>query len=251
MLDSHCHLDHPAFDRDRDEVVARALGAGVAGFLVPGTAPETWDRTLSVRDRYRGVRVALGIHPLSLPGLCPEALARGLDALGPRLVEVGAAALGECGLDGVLAKRGGVPMALQLEVLSAQLDIAEALELPLVLHCRRAYGPLLALLSSRGPLRGVIHGYSGSAELLPRFAALGLHFGFGSLVTRPEARRAAAAARAAPADRILLETDAPDQPPRGMQRSEPSLLPRIARRLGALRGEAVRPAEAALGWGGA
>jgi TatD DNase family protein len=166
--------------------------------------------------------------------------------------------VGECGLDGDVA-RGRFGRAVSLDrqraVLDAHVEVARALGAPLVLHVWRAHGAMLAALARHGraPLRGVVHSYSGPAELVPAYVALGLHLSFAAAVTRPTARRPLAAARAVPAHRLLVETDAPAQvatgacarapaaereavvPPRG----EPADLPRIAAALAVARGESL------------
>ena len=258
LIDSHCHLDFPVFDDDRDVVVQRARDVGVTGILVPGVAPATWGRVLAVRERYGGmIRVALGLHPHALPALSEAQVDAGLAGLAHRLLAEDACAVGECGLDGLLVKRG-VPWERQEAVLSAQLTVARRLDLPVVLHCVKAHGRLLALLEAGGPIAGVVHAWTGSAEMTARFAALGLHFGFGGAITRANARRPLEAAAAAPADRVLLETDAPDMAPRGAAfalpvpgRNEPMMVAAFAARLRELRGAPLHDNSALFGFVGA
>jgi TatD DNase family protein len=239
LIDTHCHLDMPAFDPDREEVWQRARALGVRAAIIPGVEPARWDRTLALARPHERF-VALGLHPQALPTLDAQSVSRGLSEL-PRLArEAGAVAIGECGLDGTV-DLGRAPIARQREILAAQLEIARALELPLIVHVLRAHGEALALLrASPLPRRpGVIHSYSGGPELVREYLALGFHLSFAGAVTRPQARRPVAAARAVPLDRLLLETDAPDQPPTGApgRRCEPGHLPLTVARLAALRGE--------------
>src|SRR4051812_23408683 len=98
LIDTHCHLDVPDFDADRDAVVARARTAGVTRIIVPAIRPATFARTLALVDRYPEVRVALGLHPQAVPELGPEE--KDMDALGRALAAPGVVAVGECGLDG-------------------------------------------------------------------------------------------------------------------------------------------------------
>ncbi|MED5369444.1 MAG: TatD family hydrolase [Myxococcota bacterium] len=215
LLDSHCHLDFPAYDGQRDALLTRAREAGVQGVVVPATHPDTWARTCSMAA-LPGVRVALGLHPVFIPrgGLEPGDLA---GALQSQLVESGAVAVGECGLH-----KGPIPFSLQEQLLRVQLQVARALDLPVILHCVGAHGRLLALLQDFGPLRGVLHSYSGSAEMVPAYAALGLHFSFGWPVTWEEARRVRSALSATPPGRLMVESDGPDLPHR---RGHPSADP--------------------------
>lgn len=222
MLDSHCHLDDPRFLADLDDVERRAREAGVDRFLVPGVSPAQWG-PLRALAAVRGWRFGVGTHPYTLVTTteCP----READ---------GAAAIGECGLD------GGVPVAMEVQerVLRAHVALARETGLPLILHCVRAHDRLLPLLRPFGRVRGVLHSYSGGADLVPAYVASGLHLSFGGAITWPGARKPVAALRRTPADHLLLETDAPDQcphPHRG--RSEPAWLPLVLAAAERHRGE--------------
>jgi TatD DNase family protein len=228
MIDTHCHLDSPAFDADRDAVLARARAAGVAAIVVPAVGPATWEPLLAYAAAHPGVHAALGIHPQLLPELDPREDDRHLARLDALLAGGGAVAVGECGLDGPAA--AGAPLARQRAVLAAHLDLARRHGLPVLVHCLRAHGPLLELLAARpGPVAGVLHSYSGSAEQVRDYARHGLAFSFAGPVTYENARRPLAAVRAVPRDRLLIETDAPDQVPRPYRgRGEPAHLPPVA-----------------------
>jgi TatD DNase family protein len=228
MFDSHCHLDASEYDADRSAVIARARAAGVTGILVPGFAPDEWRglRALCALDPL--LCCAVGLHPWYVHELSPEARAQALGGLAAQVRDSGAVAVGECGLDAPKAKHGGASMALQEEVLEAHLGVARALHLPLVLHCVGAHARLLELLARHGPLAagGVMHSYSGSAELVPKYQALALSFSFAGIVTRHNARRPREALRAVPLERLLVESDGPDQAAQDVlpRRSEPAHL---------------------------
>ena len=237
MIDSHCHLDLAAFDGDRDAVVARAAAAGVVGMVVPGVRPRTWDalRELGRRHAAVGLRVALGIHPQVVPELSAVELAGDLAA---RLAEAaeGACAIGECGLDGATGGHDA-----QEAIFRAHVRAARATGKPLIIHVLRAHDAAPRILREAGPVTGVLHSYSGGAELVPVYADLGLAFSFAGPVTYPNARRPVAAARAVPDALLLAETDAPDQAPaahRG-QRSEPAFVADVIAGLAAARGATV------------
>ncbi len=249
VLDAHCHLDDPRFDGDRDAVMDRARAAGITGLVVPGVAPERWRRLPGLRARFPEVQVGYGLHPEALERLSGGVIREALAELPQRLVYDGAVCVGETGLD----RRSPVPLAEQVALTRAHLAIAGSLDLPVVLHCVRAHGTLLETLEAHGPLRGLVHGYSGPAELVPRYLALGLHLSFGGPVTWPGAKRPRAALLAVPDDRLLLETDAPDQPPASRRggRNEPALLAEIARAVAGIRGRPVSADGAGLGWGNA
>jgi TatD DNase family protein len=240
VFDSHCHLDRGAFAADRDEVLARARAAGVEEILVPAVEPEGWEGLLAWTAGRTGVHAALGIHPQALPYLDPAQDDRRLADLETALSRGGAVAVGECGLDGPTgdpaAGEGGphpAPMARQLAVLAGHLAIARRLRLPVVLHSLRAADPMREILERDGvPAGGVLHSFSGRADQVPALAALGLHFSFAGPVTYEGARKPLAAARAVPRERLLVETDAPDQTPRPHRgRNEPAYLPLVVEAL--------------------
>ncbi|MEZ4366040.1 MAG: TatD family hydrolase [Kofleriaceae bacterium] len=245
MIDTHCHLDDDAFAPDRDAVVARAGAAGVRGLVVPAVRPRTWPALRALAARHAAIRIGLGVHPQVVAELDdderagdPEAtLAAALEAAGPVVV-----AVGECGLDGAAPERD-----VQARWLRAHLRVARALGLPVILHAWRCHDVLPALLREERieQVGGILHSYSGGADLVPVYADLGLHFGIAGPITYPGARRPIAAARAMPIDRIVVETDAPDQAPAPHRggRNEPAYLPAIVAALAAARGE--DPAELA------
>jgi TatD DNase family protein len=239
VIDTHCHIDTPAFDADRDAVLARAAAAGVRGMLVPAIRPRTWPALvqLAARAEAAGVRCALGIHPQIVPELAPDELAGDLeDRLATALTSARAVAVGECGLDG-----GTGELALQERLFRAHIRVARALRLPLVIHVLRAHDAAPRILREEGPVTGVLHSYSGGAELVPVYRALGLAFSFAGPISYPNARRPVEAARAIPAELLLVETDAPDQAPEGRRggRSEPAFLPAVLAGLAAARARSV------------
>ncbi len=216
----------------------RAKAVGVTGALIPAVSPARWEET--VRVARAGARwAALGIHPYALQDLDDAAVADALDALPERLrdPEGRVVAVGECGLDGTLDP-ARAPMARQREVLAAHLRAAVRADLPLVLHVRGAHREALEVLGREGiPSRaGVVHSYSGGTEHQRAYLDLGLHLAFGGAITRPRARRPVEALRATPAERLLLETDAPDQPVAGVVRGEPGDLVTVIRHAAAARG---------------
>jgi TatD DNase family protein len=242
LIDTHCHLDDPPLAGDVASVLERAAAAGVGRVLVPGTDPARWDALARLRDEWPGqIAIAVGLHPQRLPALDDAAVDEACRALSTRAAALSAVAIGECGFDGPTAREGGVALARQAEVVAAHCDVGDALRLPLIVHVRDATGFALAFFEARGPLRhgGVLHGFGGPAELVPRWAALGFSFGIGPAITWPRARRPRDAARAVPLERLLLETDAPDTYVAGAwaRTGEPSQVREVLRALAALRGE--------------
>jgi TatD DNase family protein len=217
--------------------MARARHAGVRGFVVPGVHQDGWSRLRALSAEH-GWRFGVGTHPQCLPET--RAVPRDLD---------GASAIGECGLDGPTP----VDMDEQERVLTAHLALARESGLPVILHCWHAHHRMLPLLRRWAPLLGVMHSYSGGADLVPEYVKLGLHISFTASVTRPNARKPVAALLAVPRDRLLAETDAPDQSSRrGEPRSEPAFIADVVEAMERHRAEPLRAAlrdnAAALGW---
>ncbi len=262
-IDTHCHLDAPEFAADRAAVLARAHDAGVGMLVLPAVQAADFE---AVREpaHATGQAYALGIHPL----LVDRAEAGDLDRLAaalaryrddPRLV-----AVGEIGLDFFVP---GHDAARQQRFYAAQLALARAAGLPLILHVRRSADALLAGLRrgtpggaqvgdrveqaperAGAPLRGIVHAFNGSAQQAQAFVDLGFRLGFGGAMTFERALRIRRLAATLPETALVLETDAPDIPPQWLYRdavqraagerarNEPAELPRIAATLAGLRG---------------
>ncbi len=246
MLDAHCHLDDERFDGERDAVIERARAAGVTGLVVPGVSSDRWRRLPELRQRFREVRIGFGLHPQALDEMTPVQVTAALADLPHWLDQEGAVCVGETGLD----RRATPPLEVQIALTRRHLEIAAERGLPVVLHCVAAHGALIELLEAHGPLAGMVHAYSGSPELVGRYCALGLHLGFGGAVTWPGAVRPLAALRAVPLERLLLETDAPDQTPHPGRRgrNEPARLAEIAAAVERILGDRPVASGAALGW---
>jgi TatD DNase family protein len=245
-IDSHCHLDAPEFDADRDAVVRRARAAGVRRLVLPAVAPADFDAVRDLAHAHDAV-YALGIHPLCVaaePDSALDALAEALQRhhADPRLV-----AVGEIGLDHFVP---GHDLARQEQFYMAQLKLARRAGLPVILHVRRSADALLKGLRRVEVAGGIAHAFNGSAAQAQRFVDLGLRLGFGGAMTFERALQIRALAGALPATALVLETDAPDIPPQWLYRkaadraagvaaqgrNEPAELPRIAATLAGLRG---------------
>lgn len=246
LIDTHCHLNDPSFAPTLPGVIARARAAGVHRIVVPAYDAPSLGRTAELADAYPGlVFPAFGFHPWFLSGCDPEQLR-------PLLGREDTVAVGEIGLD--FASPDYPAPDEQLRALDRQLGLAVEFDLPVLLHCRKAYDALYPLLKAyRGRLRGVLHSYSGGAELLPRFLDLGLDISFSGSVTRTNARKYHRTAAAVPADRFLLETDAPSIATGSTVGSEvePRHVLEVAQKIASLRARpleeiAVRSTENAL-----
>lgn len=247
LLDSHCHLDDARYT-SLEAVERRRISAGVR-VLVPGTTLAGHDDPLRLAAAQHGWMYGVGLHPEHADPdvwMGPDSPRRLDELLGA--AADGAAAIGECGLH----RPERLPMESQVALLLAHLRVARSRGLPVILHCVRAHDVLPTVLSGfssahPGAIAGVIHSYSGGASLIPTYERLGLHLSFGGAITWAGARKPVDALRAVRADRLLLESDGPDQRP-DLERactaemgalSEPAMLPFIAQKAATLRGTAL------------
>ena len=241
MFDSHCHLAGQEFAADLPDVVQRADAAGVEGalcILAEGDADE--DLAASrVRTLWPAVRFATGIHPHNA-AVHAGRVAESIAALERRVQQHRAVAIGEIGLD---YHYDFSPRDVQQEVFRAQISLARRLSLPVVIHTREATDDTLGLLAEEGEgqLRGVFHCFTGDEEMAQAVLRLGFYLSFAGILTFPKAESLRDAARSAPPDRLLVETDAPylaPVPHRG-KRNEPAYVARIVERLADVRSSTV------------
>ena len=231
FVDTHCHLDVAEFDDDRDAVVLAARAAGVATIVVPAIERANFGAVAAVCRANPGCLPAFGIHPMFVGHAREEDLA----TLGEMLAANPAVAIGEIGLDAFIPERDD---GLQEHYFVEQLKLARELDLPVILHTRRAVDAVLKQLR-RIPVRGgIAHAFNGSRQQANEFIKRGFKLGFGGAMTFPRARRIRELAATLPLETILLETDAPDIPPAWLAggRNAPAELPRIAATLAELRG---------------
>jgi TatD DNase family protein len=245
-IDSHCHLDAPEFDVDRDAVVTRARAAGVAMLVLPAVLPAHFE-AVRVLAHAHGLAYALGIHPMYVDRCGDDALEQLAQALqthrqDPRLV-----AVGEIGLDYFVP---GLDRERQEHFYAEQLKLARFHGLPVILHVRRSADGLLKHLRRIEVPGGIAHAFNGSDVQAGQFAARGFKLGFGGAMTFERALQIRHLAATVADDVPVLETDAPDIPPhwlyvkaaqrdhqaRPPARNEPAELPRMAQTLASLRG---------------
>ncbi|HHL44990.1 MAG TPA: TatD family deoxyribonuclease [Gammaproteobacteria bacterium] len=233
LVDSHCHLDLPAFDSDRDAILARCSEIGIKSIIVPGITRAGWDNLLSLCSRHSDMLYpALGLHPWFLS----KQKEAELSELAEQLQRSHPVAVGEIGLDYYLPHQN---RALQLNFFETQLDIAEDAGLPVILHVRKAHDTVLGCLRRRQLKGGVAHAFNGSLQQAEQYISLGFKLGFGGAVTYPGARKLRRLAQQLPLNALLLETDAPDMAPADHhgERNRPDHLPEILHTLAHLRDE--------------
>jgi TatD DNase family protein len=241
LIDTHAHLDDSQFDTDRDAVVARAAAAGVEAIVSVGVSADSSQAALRLAEQYPSVFAAVGIQPNS----CAEAAPGDWDRVVAMLEHPRVVALGETGLDRYW---DFTPFDVQRDYFDRHLRLGQSRDLPVVIHCRDCDDDVLAMLreaSRRGPVRGLIHSFSGSAAMAEECVAMGLCLSFAGMVsyTNRKFQPLRAVAAGIDADRLLLETDSPylvPHPLRGkLPRNEPAEIIHTAASLAALRGVSV------------
>ncbi|MBQ4611540.1 MAG: TatD family hydrolase [Clostridia bacterium] len=242
LMDTHAHMCDEAFDVDRDEVI-RGLGQrGVAKVIEIACDPAGFDKAVELADRHDNIYLAFGIHPEYASQWADKDIAFLREYLRhPRCV-----ALGEIGLDYYWEP---YDKAAQIKLFCRQLDMAAELSLPVSLHVREGYGDAVEILSGYPGTRGVMHCFSGSAEMAERCVKLGLYVAFGGAVTFKNNKKGPAAAAAVPLDRLLVETDCPymaPEPHRG-KRCDPAMTRLVCEKLAAIKGVSVPELERITG----
>ena len=237
IFDSHAHYDDEAFAPDREEVLASLAGAGVEAVMNIGADLESSRAAAELARTHDFIWAAVGVHPHGAADL-PEDWLRQLEELAA-LPKV--RAIGEIGFD--YHYDAGWKEA-QRRAFEEQLRLAARLSLPVVIHDREAHGDTMELLRRYRPA-GVVHCYSGSAEMAKEVLSLGMYIGFTGVVTFKNARKALEAAEVVPLDRLLVETDCPymaPEPFRG-RRCDSAMLPYTIQKLAQVKG--VSPQELA------
>lgn len=230
LVDSHCHLQDPAFDADREEVLARAAAVGVERLLVPGYDLPSSRRAIELARRHPAVIfAAVGIHP----HFVAEASEADWEDLADLAATAEVVAVGEIGLDYF---RNLSPPDIQRAAFDRQLALAADIDKPVLVHDRDAHDHIRAALLGRTS-RGVLHAFSGDAAMALEMTAAGFLVSFALPVTFGSAAGPRAAAAAIPAGSLLVETDSPWLAPGGAgARNEPTTAVRVAAELARLRG---------------
>ena len=215
-FDSHCHVDEEKFDEDRDTVLARMREHGITRFAVIGSDMETSRHAIAFAKQHPGAVAAGGIHPHEAKGFREE----DCEEIARWYKDGDIRAIGEIGLDYYYDFS---PREVQRNVCIRQMELAYELGAPVVYHIRDAHGDMLEIMKSmKGKLTGgIIHCFSGSAEMAREYLKLGYYISFGASVLFKGAKRPLQVVEAMPIDRLLIETDAPYQSPIKDHRHEP------------------------------
>lgn len=237
VYDTHCHLGLDGKGVPADEHM-RARAAQVSDMLVVGIDAASSRAARDLAVQLPGVHWSAGLHPNDSSRFDAE-----WSAITALAETPGCTAIGETGLDNF---RDRTPPAQQERSLRAHLALARRVDLPVIFHCRDAFAPLFAVLGSEAPVRGVMHCFSGGIDEARSALDLGLYLSFAGPLTYPKNEALRAAAAFAPADRIVVETDAPFLPPqqRRGQRNEPAFVVETLAALAQVRGIALADAAA-------
>jgi TatD DNase family protein len=233
LTDSHCHLDNEQFQEDREAVIERARAAGVECMMAIGTGdgPPDLEAAIRLADAHPFIYATVAVHPHDASKATDETFVRLRElARHPKVL-----AIGEMGLD---YHYDFSPRDVQRAVFERQLDVAAEAHKPIVIHTREAWADTLEVLRSRWRGEGIMHCFTGDEEQAREALDLGFYLSFGGVVTFPKAETVRQAARIAPQDRILIETDCPylAPAPRRGKRNEPAFIVETAVRLAEVRG---------------
>jgi TatD DNase family protein len=239
LVDTHCHLDYHKLAPEIDDIVARAIAAGVSRMIIPALDLDSVRAALTLADRFEAIYAAVGVHPNSAAGWQDE----WIDELRASARREKVVAIGEIGLDYYWDK---TTPEIQHRAFTRQLELAGDLNLPVIVHNREASADTLRFLAD-SPLAGreragVLHSFAGDWAFAKQLLDLGFYIGFTGPLTYKKANELRDVAGRVPLDRILIETDSPYQTPephRG-QRNEPAYVRLVAERLAEVRG---RPLE--------
>ena len=231
LFDTHAHMNDPAFDEDREEVLLGLKDKGVSRMMNIGCCLESSRDCVAMAEKYPFVYATVGTHPDSADEVDEAVLEEYRQmAQHPKVM-----AIGEIGLDYYYED---IPIEIQQKAFRMQMELARELDLPVIVHERDAHNDGLAIVKEFPTVKGVFHCYSGSAEMARQLVNLGWYIGFTGVLTFKNARKAVETAASIPLDRIVLETDCPfmsPEPFRG-KRNHPGKLYRMAEKLAEIRG---------------
>ena len=238
LFDTHAHLTDDRFRDDLPAVLQRAAAAGVVGIVAIGTTARDSAECVALAEQHDLVRAAVGIQPNCVAAAQPG----DWDAVRELAQRPVVVAIGETGLD---RHWHDTPFDQQLDYFARHLELSRRLNKPVVIHSRDCAADMVRALREefdrRGPIRGVMHSFTGSHAMADACLEMGLHLSFAGMATYKNAGDLRAIARSTPVDRILIETDAPylaPEPVRG-RRNEPAFVAHTVARLAAERGESA------------
>lgn len=255
IFDTHAHLNFSEFDKDRDELIKKCFDSKI-GMINVGTNFRSSENCIKIAEEHSGIFASIGLHPINIASdffkskecsqIAEGFLEDGFDydkyrelAKSKKVV-----AIGECGLDYWYRPKGTAKRELfkeeQRKVFIKQLDLAEELSLPVIIHSRLAFDDLFSILSKR-KIKGVLHCFTGTKEDAERFLSLGLYFGINGIIFKMDLEEAI---KSIPLERILLETDCPYlSPPMFEERNSPLSLKYIIEEISRIKRVSVKEIE--------
>lgn len=237
LFDTHCHLDLEEFETDRSDVIRRAQEAGVSRLLTVAVTAESSVRTVALAESCDSIHAAVGIHP----NYCSEVANDDWDRVAELTKHKRVVALGETGLD---FYRDHAPREIQIDYFDRHLRLSRQLGLPFIVHTRGSEKQVLEMLreaARRGPLRGIMHSFTGDESMAAECLELGMHISFAGMVTFKKSDDLRRVAKTIPDDRLLIETDSPYLSPHPVRggRNEPARVVHTATCLAAVRDRTV------------
>lgn len=239
LFDTHAHLNDPAFDPDREELMAGLADKGVGLVMNAGCSLESSRDIVNMTARYPWLYGSVGSHPDAADEVNEEVIEEYRKLCQNEKIK----AIGEIGLDYYYED---IPREIQQKAFRMQMQLAKEVDLPVIVHEREAHDDGMRIVKEFPGVTGVFHCYSGSAEMARQLVKMGWYIGFTGVLTFKNARKAVETAASIPLDRIVIETDCPfmaPEPFRG-KRNDPGYLYRMAERLAEIRG--ITPEEAAV-----
>ena len=232
LYDTHAHLNNPIFDTDRDEVMKKIKASGVGFVNNIGADIKTSYESIALAEKYDFVYATCGVHPSETESLTEDDMKTLFEMSKHKKVK----AIGEIGLD--YHYEDGPDSEIQKYWFKRQIELSKEVELPVVIHDRESKGEAIKILKDMNVSRGVMHCFSGSAEVARELLKMGFYISFTGVVTFKNARKAIEALKAVPLDRLFIETDCPymaPEPVRGT-RNDSSNVIRIAEKYAEVKG---------------
>lgn len=230
FIDTHCHLDFPEFEQDRDEVIKNAADQGIGCIVNIGSSMEGSRRSLELASRYSQIYASVGIHPHEADSFDSKAQNQIKELVKKEKV----VAIGEIGLD---YYKNYSRRESQRFLFKSLLKLAKDSGLPAVIHCRQAQDEILKILKEAQPVRAVVHCFSGDRDFLDECLSLGFFISFTCNITYKKAENLRDLVKVVPLERLLLETDAPFLSPEGLRgrRNEPANVKYLAEEISRIK----------------
>ena len=242
IFDSHAHYDDPRFDEDRDTLLSSMASHGVRAIMNVGNTTHANLAGIELAQKYPFVYCSIGIHPDQSAEIAAQNSREYLDVIAQQLSYEKAMALGEIGLD--YYYDDDAPRDIQKKIFEEQLALAKDLDVPVIIHNRDAHQDTLDLLKKYRP-KGIMHCFSGSAEVAKEVLRLGMYIGFTGVITFKNAKKAIEVIREVPIERLMVETDSPymaPEPFRG-RRNSSLYIYRMAEKIAEIKGMPVEDVE--------